>query len=123
MFVVVNFYMVYFVYIHEKIIHATLRRYPLLGSSIFRVKAVYAVLKKIKIVASKGSYRPLSGGFKLMFLRTTNPNKLEEGDNNIPFEFIRPDMINVRIKDKDILLGIFFPYKILLIYMCVLPRS
>ena len=38
-----------------------------------------------------------------MFLRTTNPNKLEEGDNNIPFEFIRPDMINVRIKDMDIL--------------------
>ena len=33
------------------------------------------------IVTSKGSYKPLSHGFKLMLLCIINLKKLEEGDN------------------------------------------
>ena len=87
------------------------------------MKTVYTVLKKIKVFANNGNYRPLSHGFKLLFLRITSPKKLEKGVTNIPvheFKFIRPDMIKVRINDKDIFSGIFFPYKILLnIYVCI----
>ena len=80
------------------IIHATLLRYMFSRFKHLLSEGYLYSIKNIKFVASKDSYRPLSHGFKLMFLRTTNPKKLEKGVTNIPlhkFEFIRPDMIIV----------------------------
>ena len=68
-------------------------------------------IKKIKIVANKDSYRPLSYGFKLIFLQIINPKKLEREVTNTPldeFEFIRPDRVNVRTYDKYLVFDFVF---------------
>ena len=64
--IVVNFYMIYFVY-QKILLMQHFPQYMFVGFKHLLSEGCLYNIKKIKVVASKNSYTPLSNGFKLMF--------------------------------------------------------
>ena len=74
--------------------------------------SLYSV-KNLKVVSTTGEYRPLSNQFKIIFLVKTSLKRLEEETIKIPingFQFISPNLIDIRVNDNIILSGILFNY-------------
>ena len=93
--------------------HATIRtnlvtrfRHILSEGSLYSVK-------NLKVVSTIGEYGPLSNQYKIIFLVITSLKRLEEGTVKIPingFQFISPNLIDIRVNDNTIVLSIFFNY-------------
>ena len=103
--------------------HATIRknlvtrfRYMLSKDSLYNVK-------NLKVVSTIGEYKPLSNQYKIIFLIITLLKRLEEITVKIPingFQFVSPNLIDLRVNDNTILSSIYFNYYCLLIFKCIL---
>ena len=90
--------------------HATIRkklvikfRHMLSEGSLYNVK-------NLKVISTTSVYKPLSNQFKIIFLVKTSLKRLEEETIKIPingFQFISPNLIDIRVNDNTIFSGIF----------------
>ena len=72
--------------------------------------SLYSV-KNLKVVSTTGEYRPLSNQYKIIFLLITSLKSSAEGTVKIlinRFQFISPNLIDIRVNDNTILLDIIF---------------
>ena len=93
--------------------HATIRknlvtrfRHLLSDGSLYNVK-------NLKVVSTTGEYRSLSNQYRIIFLVISSLKSLKEGIVKISinrFQFISPNLIDIRVNDNTIILGIFFNY-------------
>ena len=74
--------------------------------------SLYSV-KNLKVVSTIGESRPLSNQYKIIFLVITSLKRLEVGIVKISingFQFVSPDLIDLRVNDNTILSSILFNY-------------
>ena len=99
--------------------HATIRKNLVAKFKHLLSEGFLYSIKNLKVVASKGQYKPLSNENKLLFLVTTSLKKLEEGIVKIPtngFQFINQSLIDLRVNDNTMLLGSYINFTIVNLY-------
>ena len=90
--------------------HATIRKNLVTRFMHMLSNGSLYIVKNLKVVSTTGEYRPLSNQYKIIFLVITSLKRLEEGTVKIPingFQFVSPNLIDLRVNDNTILSGIF----------------
>ena len=90
--------------------HATIRKTLVTRFKHMLSEGSLYNVKNLKVVSTTGEYRPLSNQYKIIFLVITSLKRLEEGTVKIPingFQFVSPNLIDLRVNDNTILSGIF----------------
>ena len=93
--------------------HATIRKNLVTRFRYMLSEGFLYSIKNLKVVSTTGEYRPLSNQYKIIFLVITSLKRLEEGTIKIPingFQFVSPNLIDLRVNDNTILSGIYFNF-------------